>query len=142
MNCQTLHPLLQQLPFEISSINFLCFELRLVGQLIHHKHIAKTVYGKTKFKYLGNEIELDGKWKRVSMVEAIKEKTGIDFKQEMSLDDAKKLAKEHNVEVEPHFTVGHIINAFFEKYVEETLIQPTFLYGHPVEISPLTRANQ
>ena len=55
------------------------------------------------------------------------------------LEEARKLAAEHNVEVESHFTVGHIINAFFEKYVEETLIQPTFLYGHPVEISPLTR---
>ena len=107
-----------------------------------YKHIAKTVYGKTKFKYLGNEIELDGKWKRVSMVEAIKEKTGIDFKKEISFDEACKLAKEHGIEVEKHFQTGHIINAFFEKYVEETLIQPTFLYGHPIEISPLTRANE
>ena len=76
------------------------------------------------------------------MTEAIKEKTGIDFKKEMSLEEATKLAQEHDIEVEKHFTVGHIINAFFEKYVEETLIQPTFLYGHPVEISPLTRANE
>ena len=58
-----------------------------------------------------------------------------------TLDEAKELANNHNIEVEPHFTVGHIINAFFEKYVEETLIQPTFLYGHPVEISPLTKKN-
>ena len=98
--------------------------------------------GKDKFNFLGNEIEIKAPFKRISMVDAIKEKTGIDFKQEMSLEEATKLAKEHGIEVEKHFTVGHIINAFFEKYVEETLIQPTFLYGHPVEISPLTRANQ
>ena len=98
--------------------------------------------GKSQFNFLGNNIEIKAPFKRVSMVEAIKEKTGIDFKQNISLDEAKKLAQEHAIEIQPHFTVGHIINAFFEKYVEETLIQPTFLYGHPVEISPLTRANQ
>ena len=107
-----------------------------------YKYIAKNVYGKTKFKYLGNEIELDGTWKRVSMVDAIKEKTGIDFSKEITFEEACKLAKEHDIEVEKHFSTGHIINAFFEKYVEETLIQPTFLYGHPIEISPLTRANE
>ena len=103
--------------------------------------IAKSL-GKDTFTFLGNEIKITSPFKRVSMVEAIKEKTGIDFKNQISLDEAKKLAKDHEIEVESHFTVGHIINAFFEKYVEETLIQPTFLYGHPVEISPLTRANQ
>ena len=59
----------------------------------------------------------------------------------MSLEEAKNLAEQHDILEEEHFTVGHIINAFFEKYVEETLIQPTFLYGHPVEISPLTKKN-
>jgi len=107
-----------------------------------YKHIADTVCGKRTFTYLGHEVSLDGTWKRVSMVEAIKEKTGIDFKQQMTLEEATAYAKQHGIEVEKHFTIGHIINAFFEKYVEETLIQPTFLYGHPVEISPLTRANQ
>ena len=97
--------------------------------------------GKDTFKFLGHDITIKAPFKRVSMVEAIKEKTGIDFKQRMTLEEATELAKKHEIEVEPHFTVGHIINAFFEKYVEETLIQPTFLYGHPVEISPLTRAN-
>ena len=76
------------------------------------------------------------------MTDAIREKTGIDFRKEYTLEEAAALAKEHDIEVEKHFTVGHIINAFFEKYVEETLIQPAFLYGHPVEISPLTRANE
>ena len=103
--------------------------------------IAKDVMGKMTYNWCGNEINLEGPWKRVSMTDAIKEQTGIDFKQEMSLEDAKKLAEEHDILVEDHFEVGHIINAFFEKYVEETLIQPTFLYGHPVEISPLTKRN-
>ena len=103
--------------------------------------IAKDVMGKMTYNWCGNEINLEGPWKRVSMTDAIKEQTGIDFKQEMSLEEAKKLAEEHDIIVEDHFEVGHIINAFFEKYVEETLIQPTFLYGHPVEISPLTKRN-
>ena len=103
--------------------------------------IATDVMGKMTYNWCGNEINLEGPWKRVSMVEAIKEQTGIDFKKEMTLEEAKALAEEHEIEVEEHFVVGHIINAFFEKYVEETLIQPTFLYGHPVEISPLTKKN-
>ncbi|MBR5048988.1 MAG: lysine--tRNA ligase [Erysipelotrichaceae bacterium] len=104
--------------------------------------IAREVFGKMEYSYEGNVISLEGPWKRVSMVEAIREKCGVDFSREYTLEEAKALAAQHHIEVEPHFTVGHIINAFFEKYVEETLIQPTFLYGHPVEISPLTRANQ
>ena len=103
-------------------------------------NIAKSL-GKETYNFLGNDIQIKAPFKRVSMVEAIKEKTGVDFKQPMTLEEATELAKKHDIEVEKHFTVGHIINAFFEKYVEETLIQPTFLYGHPVEISPLTRAN-
>ncbi len=107
-----------------------------------YKTIAKEVCGKTTFNYLGHEVNLDGEWKRVSMVDAIKEVCGVDFKREMSVDEALKLAQEHDIEVQAHeHTVGHIINLFFEKYVEETLIQPTFLYGHPVEISPLTKKN-
>ena len=98
--------------------------------------------GKDTFTFLGNEITIKAPFRRISMVEAIKEETGIDFTKEMTIEEATALAKEHNIEVEKHFTVGHIINAFFETYVEHTLIQPTFLYGHPVEISPLTRANE
>ena len=108
-----------------------------------YKYIAENVFGRTTFRYLGQDIDLGGEWKRVSMTDAIKEKTGIDFKaNDYTLEEATALAKEHDIEVEKHFTVGHIINAFFEKYVEETLIQPTFLYGHPIEISPLTQANK
>ena len=106
-----------------------------------YKKIATDVMGKMVYNWCGDEINLDGTWKRISMVDAIKEQTGIDFSKEMTLDEAKELAKEHEIEVEDHFTVGHIINSFFKKYVEETLIQPTFLYGHPVEISPLTKRN-
>ena len=104
--------------------------------------IAKEVVGKMTYNWCGNEINLEGPWKRVSMVDAIKEQTGIDFKKEMTVEEALKLAEEHDIHVEEHEkNVGHIINLFFEKYVEETLIQPTFLYGHPVEISPLTKKN-
>ena len=103
--------------------------------------IAEKVFGKYEFNFNGQLINLQKTWKRVSMVEAIKEKTSIDFTQPMTLQQATELAKQHDIEVEKHFTVGHIINAFFEKYVEESLVQPTFLYGHPVEISPLTRVN-
>ena len=107
-----------------------------------YQTIAREVCGKMTFNYLGNEINLEGPWKRISMVDAIKEKCGIDFKKEMTVEEALKLASEHGIEVAEHeHTVGHIINLFFEKYVEETLIQPTFLYGHPIEISPLTKKN-
>ena len=75
------------------------------------------------------------------MLEAIKEQTGFDFWKDMTLEEATALAKEHHVTVEKHFTVGHIINAFFEDFVEDTLIQPTFIYGHPVEVSPLAKKN-
>ena len=72
------------------------------------------------------------------MVDAIKEACGVDFWQDMSYEEAVKLAEEHDIEVEKiHNTVGHIINLFFEKYVEETIVQPTFVYGHPTSISPL-----
>lgn len=107
-----------------------------------YQTIAREVCGKMTFNYLGNEINLEGPWKRISMVDAIKEKVGIDFKKEMTVEEALKLAEEYHIEVADHeHTVGHIINLFFEKYVEETLIQPTFLYGHPIEISPLTKKN-
>ena len=105
--------------------------------------IADQVFGKTTYHWADNDIDLSGKWKRVSMTDAIKEKTGIDFKEIDSLDECLKLAEEHNIELLEHEKqYGHIINKFFEKYVEETLIQPTFLYGHPIEISPLTKKDK
>lgn len=105
------------------------------------KTIAKDIFHKDTFMWNGNEINIAGEWKKVSMTDAIKEKTGIDFRT-VSVEEALKLAEEHKIEVAEHEkTLGHIINLFFEKYVEETLIQPTFLHGHPVEISPLTKKN-
>lgn len=105
-----------------------------------YQTIAKDVFGKMTYNWYGNEINLEGPWKRISMTEAIKEKTGIDFTKEYSLDELLKLCAEHHIEVEEHQkSFGHIVNLFFEKYVEESLIQPTFLYGHPIEISPLTK---
>ena len=105
------------------------------------KTIAKDIFHKDTFMWNRNEINIAGEWKKVSMTDAIKEKTGIDFRT-ITVEEALKLAEEHKIEVAEHEkTLGHIINLFFEKYVEETLIQPTFLYGHPVEISPLTKKN-
>ncbi|MCL2681636.1 MAG: lysine--tRNA ligase [Streptococcaceae bacterium] len=106
------------------------------------QHVAKAVVGKDMLSYDGKEINVGEQFKRIHMVDAIKEVTGVDFWQEMSFEEAVQLAKEHNIYVEKHFTsVGHIINEFFEKYIEETLIQPTFIYGHPKEISPLAKMN-
>ena len=105
-----------------------------------YKTIAEEVCGKMTFNYLGHEIDLSGEWKRISMTDAIKDKTGIDFKDISDLDECIKLASQHHIELEEHEKqYGHIVNKFFEKYVEETLIEPTFLYGHPIEISPLTK---
>ena len=102
---------------------------------------AYELNGTYEVDFLGNHINLAPKYKRAHMVDLIKEKTGIDFFQDMSFEDAKKLALEHGIEVEKHFGYGHIVNAFFEKYVEETIVEPTFVYGHPIEISPLAKKN-
>lgn len=104
-------------------------------------HIAQEVLGTTTITYQGQEVNLAPRWKRISMVDAIKEVVGVDFSVQMSDEEARRLAKEHKVPVEPAMTFGHIVNQFFETYVEETLIQPTFVYGHPVAISPLAKRN-
>lgn len=105
-------------------------------------HLAQTVLGTTDVVYGGKDIHLAVGWKRWHMVEAIKDVTGVDFFKEMSLDEAKAIAKEFDVQVPAHFTgVGHIINEFFETFVEEKIVQPTFIYGHPVEVSPLAKKN-
>ena len=107
------------------------------------KYIAKNVFGKYVFKIGDTEIDLEKPFRKVYMTDMIKEKTGIDFKaNNYTLEEATKLAKENGIKVEPHFTVGHIINEFFEKFCEEDLVQPTFLCGHPIEISPLTKENK
>ncbi|PIO84028.1 lysine--tRNA ligase [Loigolactobacillus backii] len=100
---------------------------------------AQKVNGSGQITYQGQSIDLDKPFKRIHMVDAIKEQTGVDFWPKMSVADAQKLADEHHVEYQDWWTVGHIINAFFETFVEETLTQPTFIYGHPIEISPLAK---
>lgn len=102
---------------------------------------AKAVTDAESVPYQGTEIFIGRKFARKHMLEAIKEQTGIDFWKDITLEEATALAQEHHVTVEKHFTVGHIINAFFEDFVEDTLIQPTFIYGHPVEVSPLAKKN-
>ncbi|MCU4932439.1 lysine--tRNA ligase [Bacillus cereus] len=104
-------------------------------------HIAKKVLGTTTIQYGDYEINLEPEWTRLHMVDAIKQYSGADFWNPMSLEEARELAKEHNVEIKDTMEVGHIINEFFEQKVEDKLIQPTFIYGHPVEISPLAKKN-
>ena len=114
--------------------------MQLVEELI--SKLAMDLLHTTEITYCGKEISLKAPFKRVHMVDAIKEQTGINFFEITDLDVALKLAKEHNIEVPKHEqSIGHIINLFFEEYVEKTLIQPTILYGHPIEISPLTKKN-
>lgn len=104
-------------------------------------NVAMNVLGTYEIDWKGHTISLAPGFKRAHMVDLIKEQTGIDFFQDMSLEEAKKLANEHGIEVEDHFGYGHIVNAFYEKYVEDTIVDPTFVYGHPVEISPLAKKN-
>lgn len=103
------------------------------------KHVIMETIGTYKLLWKGHQLDLGSSFKKIHMVEKIKEIAGINFFDKMSIEEAMELAKEHEIEVEPHFSYGHIVNAFFEKYVEETIIQPTFVYGHPVEISPLAK---
>lgn len=111
--------------------------MKLTEEMI--AHIAQEVLGTTTIMYQGHEVNLAPQWRRVTMVDAIKEVVGVDFSVQMSDEEAHRLAKEHKVPVEPTMTFGHIVNQFFETFVEETLIQPTFITGHPVAISPLAK---
>ena len=104
--------------------------------------LAVEVTGSTEINYRGKEISLKAPFRRLHMVDGIKEVTGINFFEIDDLDEMLQLAKEHHIEVPKHQqSYGHIINLFFEKYVEETIVQPTFVYGHPLEISPLAKKN-
>src|SRR5699024_7567539 len=89
----------------------------------------------------GEEIDLTPKWKRVHMVDIVNEYTGVNFYDITTVEEARAAAKEHNVEIDDKMLYGHILNEFFEQKVEEELVQPTFVYGHPVEISPLAKKN-
>lgn len=107
------------------------------------RYVAKSVNdGNMQLTYDGQTIDLGGDWPRIHMVDAIKEACGVDFWDEMSDEDARQLAKEHHVEYQETDTYGHVVNAFFETFVEDTLTQPTFIYGHPKAISPLARGNE
>jgi lysyl-tRNA synthetase class 2 len=114
--------------------------MKLTEELI--AHIAQEVLGTTTITYQGQQIDLAPPWRRVSMVDAIKEVVGVDFSVQMSDEEAHRLAREHKVPVEPNMTFGHIVNQFFETHVEQTLIQPTFITGHPVAISPLAKKSE
>ncbi len=102
---------------------------------------AKVVSEDGKITYQGTELDLGKPFRRVHMVDLIKEKTGVDFWKPMTLDEARKVADEHHVHYESYWKVGHIINAFFEEFGEGSIVDPTFVYGHPVEVSPLAKKN-
>ncbi|EKC6431976.1 lysine--tRNA ligase [Staphylococcus pseudintermedius] len=104
-------------------------------------HIARRVLGTTSVQYDDETINLEPQWRRLHMVDAVKEATGVDFYEVKSDKEAHELAKAHGIEVDDNMKYGHILNEFFEQKVEETLIQPTFIYGHPIEISPLAKKN-
>ncbi len=102
--------------------------------------VAKNTLGTTKINYQGQDIDLTPGWKKITMIESIKEATGVDFNTINTDEEAQAIAKEKGVEFEEiKNTRGHIINEFFETFVEETLIQPTFIMDYPVEVSPLTK---
>ncbi|EIS6447878.1 lysine--tRNA ligase [Staphylococcus pseudintermedius] len=104
-------------------------------------HIARRVLGTTSVQYGDETINLEPQWRRLHMVDAVKEATGVDFYEVKSDKEAHELAKAHGIEVDDNMKYGHILNEFFEQKVEESLIQPTFIYGHPIEISPLAKKN-
>jgi len=104
-----------------------------------YRHVAQEVLGTTKIVYNGIEMDLGKPFERITMVDAVKKYAGVDFNEINSVEEARAVAKEKHVEFEPHHTKGDILNSFFEEYVEEHLLQPTFVMDHPVEISPLTK---
>lgn len=103
------------------------------------RHVATEVLGTTQISYNGIAIDLGKPFARLTMLEAVKQYSGVDFNEVPDTAAAKALAEEHGIEFEAHHEKGDILNLFFEKYVEEHLVQPTFIMDHPVEISPLTK---
>jgi len=101
--------------------------------------VAKNVLGTTKIQYGGHHLDLGQKFARITMTEAVKQYSGIDFDQVENTEEAKKLAKEHNIAFEDRHEKGDILSFFFEEYVEKNLIQPTFIIDYPIEISPLSK---
>ena len=103
------------------------------------RHLAKVVCGSTTITYQGTEIDLGKPFDRLTMIDAVKKYSGVDFDAVKTLEEARALAREHSIAFEDRHTRGDIINLFFEAYCEENLIQPVFIMDHPVEISPLTK---
>ena len=104
-----------------------------------YRYVAQEVLGTTKIVYNGIEMDLSQPFERITMVDAVKKDAGVDFNEIHTLEEARAVAKEHHVEYEEIHKKGDILNLFFEEFVEEHLIQPTFLMDHPIEISPLTK---
>ncbi len=104
-----------------------------------YRFVAEKVLGTTKITYNGIEMDLGKPFERITMLDAVKKYSGVDFNEIKTLEDARKIAKEHHIEYEERHKKGDILNLFFEEFVEEHLIQPTFVMDHPIEISPLTK---
>ena len=104
-----------------------------------YRYVAKEVLGTTLITYNGIEMDLGKPFERITMVDAVKKYSGVDFNEIKTLEEARAVAKEHHVEYEARHQKGDILNLFFEEFVEEHLVQPTFVMDHPIEISPLTK---
>ncbi len=104
-----------------------------------YRHVAQEVLGTTTITYQGIEMDLGKPFERITMVDAVKKYSGVDFHEIHTLEEARTAAKEHHVEYEERHKKGDILNLFFEEFVEEHLVQPTFVMDHPIEISPLTK---
>ena len=104
-----------------------------------YRYVAQEVLGTTKITFNGIEMDLGKPFERITMLDAVKKYSGVDFNEINSTEEAHAVAKEHHVEFEPHHKKGDILNLFFEEFVEEHLVQPTFVMDHPIEISPLTK---
>ena len=104
-------------------------------------YVAEKTLGTLKINYQGQEIDLTPPWKRIDMAEAVKEYTGVDFSTIDTDEEAIAVAKAKGIEIKEGMTRGHIINEFFEEFCEQHLVQPTFITGHPVEVSPLAKRN-
>ena len=106
-----------------------------------YRHVAKEVLGTTTLVYNGIEMDLGKPFERITMVDAVRKYSGVDFDKVETLEEARELAREHKIEFEERHQKGDILNLFSEEFVEEHLIQPTFVMDHPIEISPLTKKN-
>lgn len=119
--------------------------LETMGELVEglYKEILDKVVGSRVIEYQGKMIDFSNKWRWVEMSELVKEKTGVDFKDDISIEEASELCKKYGIKVESHWTsTGYFLNALFEELCEAELIQPTFVYHHPIELSPLTRKSE